>query len=423
MSRRGMGIGVLLIGAFVPTPLATAQTDEAALGRDLAAAAEAPCWQPVYAEGRRGLPGVMGGPAIVRERCEAPATLRAARELARRHGEEAAPYWARRAGEMSTPPERGLALATLVALADRPGPADRLAGLLFDERMSGNVGVAFSLIVDLHGPSARPLLERLVAEACRRRRANPERPPSLQSFLVLSRAAELLGAVGDEGTRDFLRGLLARGGKADPCALPLRLALDAIDARLSQPEAERAAWGRDAIEFVKARWFHSGSISAEIDACRGAGWLAGRGVRLGVPFLRFPLSGRASADLAVAVAGSQREAALIPDLARVAERQRGGYTSSMAVAALGQVGTREAMDALLAMVRPDFPMRIAGPLSVLARDGDATTLRALVRLATDRSFDAADRADIAAARDYLAARLAGRPAASPMGDGPQFPPR
>jgi hypothetical protein len=96
----------------------------------------------------------------------------------------------------------------------------------------------------------------------------------------------------------------------------------------------------------------------------------------------------------------------------------------MAFAALGQIGTREALDALLALVRPDLELRIACPLTVLAGRGDVSTLRSLRRLASDPSFNAADQADIAAARDYLAYRLAGKTPRPLMGDaGPRFPPR
>jgi hypothetical protein len=230
----------------------------------------------------------------------------------------------------------------------------------------------------------------------------------------------LLGAVGDQGTIEVLRGLLDRGGENDPSAHYLKRAIDGLDARLAQPEAVRAAWAREAVEFAKARWFHADNISAQVGAYRAAGRLADRGVRLGSPFLRFQLS-RVSADLAVAVAGNQRDAELIPDLIQVAKRRAGGYTSSMAFAAVGQIGTREAFDALLALVRPGVDLQ---PLSVLARRGDVTTLRRLERLASDASFNAKDRADIAVARNYLAARLVGKIPAPSMGDGgPRFPPR
>jgi hypothetical protein len=367
------------------------------------------------------------GRAILSQPCEAPATLEAARSLAHRYGEASAPFWARRANEAKDFAERGLALATLVALSDRPAGETTLAGRLFDTPSIMEQHVAFGLICDLHGAAARPLLEHLVTEACRRLRAKPNDAVRLRTATVTVCAGELLGAVGNEATRHSLSDLLAQGGNGgnDPSAHYLRRALDGLDARLAQPVSARAAWSRDAVEFAKATWLYQDDISAENGAYRAAGRLADRGVRPGIRFLKFQLSGRSSAsDLAIAVAGNQRETELIPDLVGAAQRTGGGYKSSMAMAALGQIGTREALDALLTLVRPNLELRIAAPLSVLAQRGDATTLRALVRLANNPSFKVADQADIAAARDYLAARLAGKIPQPMMGNpGPQFPPR
>jgi hypothetical protein len=360
--------------------------------------------------------------AVLRDPWEAPATLEAARALARRYGEPGVPFWAQRAQEAKEFAERGVALATLVALSDRDAGANALVALLLGTQPMTAHTVAFSLIADLHGPAARPLLERLVSEASDRLRAKPQGLARLRAGTVLGCAGEWLAAMGDEGTMRALRGQLARGGDDDPSAHYLRRAIDGLDARLAQPESARAAWTRDAIEFAKARSFSEDHISAQAGAYRAAGRLADRGVRLGRPFLRFQLS-VGSSDLAVAVAGNQREATMIPELVRIAEQRRGGYRPSMALAALGQIGAPEAIDALLTLVRTDLEVRIAGPLHVLAVRGDSSTLRALQRLASDASFSAADQADIAAARDYLAARLAGKIAAPQMGGGPQFPPR
>src|SRR5262245_37323026 len=76
-----------LTALFLGTPggLAVALADEPALRRDLAAALAPPCWQPVVAGG--GLAGAMGGMmpgrSVVQREWEAPATLAAARSLAR----------------------------------------------------------------------------------------------------------------------------------------------------------------------------------------------------------------------------------------------------------------------------------------------------------------------------------------------------
>jgi hypothetical protein len=419
MSGLMVGVALFLISApILACSAASAGVDEAAVARDLAAAVAPPCWQPVYAKTTGGLAGMMGMTRpVLCDPWEAPATLEAARTLARRYGEEAIPLWDRWAREARDFPKSGLALATLVALSDRPVGADALAGLLLGAESLPDQSVAFSLIADLHGPAARLLLERLVGDACERLRAKPDGLVRLHTGTLLARAGELLGAVGTEGTREVLRGLLNRGGDNDPSAHYLERAIQGLDARLAQPEAVRAAWSREAIEFAKAQWFHAGNISAQVGAHRAAGRLSDRGVRLGVPFLRFQLS-RVSPDLAVAVAGNQRDAELIPDLIQVATRNAGGYTSSMAFAAVGQIGTREAFDALLALVRPGVDLRA---LSVLAKRGDVTTLLRLERLASDRSFSAADRADIAVARNYLTARLLGKTSAPSMGDGgPRF---
>jgi hypothetical protein len=356
---------------------------------------------------------------IAKEPWEAPATLAAARELARRHCEEAIPILVSQFREAKDHRERGLALAVLAVLADRPAGAEALASLLFEFRSLHEQAMAFSLLADLHGPASRPFLECLVSDACRRLRAKPPEPEGYRIRTTLSQAGEFLSAVGDERSSILLREELDRGGKVDPAAVYLRASLDGLESRLALPPGARAAWSRDAIEFSKAQLRFSQDISARNGAYRGAGLLTHRGVRLSVPFLHFKLAGTAW-DMAIAVAGDQREAQLVPDLVRIC-RSQSGYCAGMALSALGQIGGRKALDGLLGLVRPGLPMRVAAPLSILATRGDAETLRTLDLLACDRSLDALDRADVRIAREYLAARLAGNVPASLMGDGPQFP--
>jgi hypothetical protein len=236
------------------------------------------------------------------------------------------------------------------------------------------------------------------------------------------RAGEFLAAVGDGGSRKMLLDLLDRTGGREHARSYAQAALDGLDTRLALPDAARSQWARDATEFMRARHRFGDNISAQIGASHAATSLANRGVRLGVPFLRFKLAGTGS-DVAVLVAGRQREATLIPDLVRLAEKKDVGYVGSMALSALGDIGNRDALDDLLGFVRPDFRMRIAAPLQVLANHGDATTLQALERLATDPAFGAPDQADIIIARDYLGARLSGAVKPPTMGLQPQFPVR
>jgi hypothetical protein len=424
MSRVIRRAALCLIALAVTVQADLAAGDEATAARDLAAALIPPCWQPVYANATAGRTGMMGMARPVLSRpCEAPATLAAARALARRHGENSVPFWRRRAQEAQNFAERGLSLATLVALSDRRAGADALADLLLGTESFTAHTLAVSLIADLHGPAARPLLLRVASEACECLRAQPDEVKRLRVGTALSCAGELLEAFGDEETKAALGRLLARGGANDVAARHLKRAIDGLDARLAEPEAARALWTRDAVELAKAHWFCGDDVSATGGAYRAAGRLADRGVRLGLPFLRFQLASGFS-EVAVAAAGNQREAGVIGDLIRVAERRGGGFRSHMALAALGQIGSREAFDALFTLVRPDLEPRIAAPLSVLAMRGDSTTLRALQGLATDPSFSAADRADIAVARDYLAGRLAGTIRVPMMGDGgPRFPAR
>lgn len=420
--RRVTTFAIIVALWSVPERLpAGAQVEEARIRKDFAAALAPPCWQPVVAT--NGMAGGMGsgsGPSMVKPPWEAPATLNAARHFAQQHRERAIPALKELARGGTDFAQKGFAVATLAALADHPAGADALVEFVFDPTSAWAQDMVFSLLADLHGDGARPIVERLYADALDRLLST--HPSSSRGNVagVQTRAGILLSALGNESTRALYQSLRDRTGTPVVAKNSVETALSALDARLALPAAERAPWSRDAIEFMKVGALHSGHISAEVGANRAAAALKARGVRLGVPFLRMKLHPVAS-DIAIAVAGTQRETKLIPDLVLVIERPDAGYTASMAVGALGEIGSRDALDALLDFVRPDFRMRIAVPLSLLANRGDATTLQDLKRLATAPSFSIADRADIVIARDYLAARLAAKVATPAMGGAPQFP--
>lgn len=425
MGRRTLRAVFLSFGLLSAGVSALVRADDATLRADFAAALAPPCWEPVYKRSRTpapARPGMLGvGGTVLRQPWEAPATLAAARALAQKRGESALPFLLEHAKNAKDGRERGFALAVLVALADTPKGSDSLIAFVVNARAGGTLGHTLSLITDLHGPAARPLLERMVAVAFDRIASDPRSATVNLTTAVLGGAGALLGAVGDQNTRALFLQLLERAGDDRPLKPSAQALLDDLDARLSLPEADRAAWSRDVIEFMKVRAIYEGNISAENEAEQVGAGLEARGVRLGTAFLRRML-GKSPVATAVVVAGRQRETELIPDLLRIVEHGGRGYVTTLALDALGRIGTRESFAALLGLVRSDPPLPVAAPLSVLANTGDAAILRALQRLATDPSLSPAARADVVVARDYLGARLAGtlKPL---MGVQPVFPRR
>ena len=332
--------------------------------------------------------------------------------LAKAHGPAAAGFLRSRTNGPD-PFAARLALMTLAALAHDPNAATELTGCLRDSNFR-NRSVLMALT---YAPA--PVALAVADEAFASRNAQPE---------ALAAASLLFRFFGDAHRASALEEDLARRPASVSKVTPN---LVALRQRLARPDEERPAWAAQDLIVWRAIRSKPNTASLNVDLWRQTAAACAL-TRFTSAYLKDRL-GSSIIDwlelrLLLMIAGTQREAALIPELTRLLETGRAPAGDAMN--ALLSIGTRDALAPVERLITPPKAQVDRGPTGDmtparleadmrqalvhslcqdLAQCGDRATLDLMKTLATDTKYPPEERAAFARARNALQARLGASP--------------
>ena len=238
----------------------------------------------------------------------------------------------------------------------------------------------------LYPAAAAHLREPIVLFAAPRdvRTIASEMLDNLHSPQVRLGAAGLLGLVGNRDSLIELRNRLEQ--TTEPLVrATMKKAIAAIEAKLqSVPEPERDEWDAQELCFAAALSVGSGS-AAGIRVDRGAASAINAGFSFTIPFLRakMEVGGILSAKenmLAVALAGEQKAADLIADIAALLEKDQ--IRTGFAVAYLAKIANEAAFQVIAEQIKPGETkqnLHIARTLSNWPTEATAAFLEKLTK--------------------------------------------
>lgn len=362
----------------------------------------------------RGRAGTPGG-AIYVARIGLDDFLPEAEALAKSHGPAAAGFFRSRL-DGRHPEATHLAFLTLAVLAREPDVAAELTAVLRDSGFRDTGG----LLALTYAPA--PVALAIADEALSRHDTQPD---------ALGLASVLFRFFGDVRSVTALEtGLARRSGRASKGRAEAAANLVALRQRLLRPAAERPSWASQDLIVWRAIRSLPGSRSLDMDLRRQARAACAR-TRFTPGYLKDRL--RASSidhlelRLILLIAGLQREAALVPELAGFVRARRGPWAGD-AMDALLAIGTRDALAPVERLISPPRALPDRGPTGdmsperleavlrgslvttvceALARHGDRETLDLMKSLATDAAYPPQERSVFARTRDALGARLGG----------------